>query len=127
MKLRIKGNSLRLRVSRSEFDRLKAGSRLEETIRFAPGPNATLTYLLEVDSAASGTGLHYGDRRIAVVIDENQLGTWSQPDQVGIYSKLDISSEEQLELILEKDFNCLHRSDEDQSDRFPNLNARVAH
>ena len=36
MKLRIKGNSLRLRISRSEVARLLEGDCLEETIHFAP-------------------------------------------------------------------------------------------
>ena len=47
MKLRIKGNSLRLRVSRSEFTRFLSQSRIEETIHFGPGPEAKLTYGLE--------------------------------------------------------------------------------
>jgi hypothetical protein len=44
MKLRIKGNSMRLRVSRSEVTRLLAGDRLEETIRFGPETRARFTY-----------------------------------------------------------------------------------
>jgi hypothetical protein len=55
MKLRIKGNSLRLRVSRSELAHLQAGGRIEETIRFAEAPEAKLTYALE--SAAQSSPL----------------------------------------------------------------------
>jgi hypothetical protein len=40
MKLRIRGNSLRLRVSRSEIARLLEGHCLEETIHFAPEESA---------------------------------------------------------------------------------------
>jgi len=43
MKLRIKGNSLRPRVSRSEVASLLKRDRLEETIRLAPQANAKLT------------------------------------------------------------------------------------
>jgi len=49
MKLRIKGNSLRVRVSRSEVTRLLAGDRLEETINFTPEPVANFTYALQQD------------------------------------------------------------------------------
>jgi len=55
MKLRIKGNSLRLRVSRSELAHLQAGGRIEETIRFAEAPEAKLTYASE--SAAQSSPL----------------------------------------------------------------------
>ena len=47
MKLRIKGNSLRLRVSRSELARFLEGERVEETIHFTRAPEASLTYALE--------------------------------------------------------------------------------
>lgn len=48
MKLRIKGDSLRLRVSRSELDRVLAGGRVEETIHFGTASEAKFTYALEV-------------------------------------------------------------------------------
>ncbi|MGH9600687.1 MAG: DUF7009 family protein, partial [Terracidiphilus sp.] len=35
MKLRIQGNSLRLRVTRAELDRLAGNGRVEETVYFA--------------------------------------------------------------------------------------------
>ncbi len=47
MKLRIKGNSLRLRVSPSEMERLLSAGRIEEIIHFAQEPDAKLTYALE--------------------------------------------------------------------------------
>jgi hypothetical protein len=36
MKLSIKGNSLRIRITRSEFGKLIDTGRIEETIYFAP-------------------------------------------------------------------------------------------
>jgi hypothetical protein len=46
-KLRIKGNSLRLRVSRFELAPFQLGGRIEETIRFTEASDAKLTYALE--------------------------------------------------------------------------------
>jgi hypothetical protein len=123
MKLRIKGNSLRLRVSRSEVDRLVAGTSLQETIRFAPGPESTLTYRLAVASSDSPINVRYSQQRIEVVLQEDQVQALSQDSHVGIYSSLDIGSGELLELIIEKDFACLDRSDEDNTDTFPNPHA----
>lgn len=47
MKLRIKGNSMRFRVSRSEVARLLAADPLVETIQFAPEAGAMFTYALQ--------------------------------------------------------------------------------
>ena len=48
MKLRIKGNSLRMRVGRAELTRFLHDGRIEDTIHFAAEPEASLTYALEV-------------------------------------------------------------------------------
>ena len=47
MKLRIKGNSMRLRVSPSEMKRLLSAGRIEEIALFSQAPGAKLTYALE--------------------------------------------------------------------------------
>ncbi|MGA9060387.1 MAG: hypothetical protein WB341_01850 [Terracidiphilus sp.] len=125
MKLRMKGNSLRLRVSRSELDRLMAGAGLEETIRFGPDPEAFLTYALESDADVSTATVRYGQQRIAVVLGKHRLQTWNEPSQVGIYTSVPIGSEGLLELIVEKDFACLHSSAEENHDIFPNPHADV--
>ena len=56
MKLRIQGNSLRLRVSPSEMTRLLEAGRIEETIHFAHGGDARLTYALEHAAADRDIG-----------------------------------------------------------------------
>jgi hypothetical protein len=120
MKLRIKGNSLRLRVSRSEIERLMAGGYLEETIRFAPDPEAKLTYALESAADVSTATVRYRRQRIIVIVDRNKLQSWNEPDQVGIYTSVQVGSGEMLELIVEKDFACLDGSDEENEDTFAN-------
>jgi hypothetical protein len=124
MKLRIMGNSLRLRVSRSELHRLMSRNRIEEAIRFAPEPEATLTYVLESAAGIPTAIAHYSRQRITVVINQDDLRTWNEAAQVGIYASLDIGSGERLELIVEKDFACLDRNDEQNEDAFANPHAR---
>lgn len=120
MKLRIKGNSLRLRVSRSELDRLVAGESLEDTIRFSPEPQAKLTYALEVAAGASSATVRYSQHRIAVVVGHEELRIWNQASQVGVYAGVEVCADELLELSIEKDFACLDRSDEENEDTFAN-------
>jgi len=123
MKLRIKGDSLRLRVSRSEHDRILCGERVEDTIHFSSDPDAKLTYSLEKASHGASTGVHYSTGQITVLLAKDDLGTWGDPSQVGIYTSVGIGSENSLELVIEKDYACLDRNDEDNADTFENPHA----
>ena len=118
MKLRIQGNSLRLRVSRSEVARFSETGRIAETIRFAQEPEATLTYALEssVDTAAIAARWQPGE--VAVVIPADVARKWAEGDGVGLSGDCSIG-ERTLSVLVEKDFACLDRSDADNADTFP--------
>lgn len=120
MKLRIKGNSLRLRVSRSELARFQAGGRIEETIHFSAAPDATLTYALESASKPSPVAVRYGSREVTVILSKDRARIWDDQGEVGVYTTLDMGPAGSLEVAVEKDFACLDRSDEDNSDTFVN-------
>jgi hypothetical protein len=120
MKLRIKGNSLRLRVSRSELARFQAGGRIEETIHFTAAPEATLTYALESALKPSPMTVRYGSREVTVILSEDRARIWETQSEIGVYTTLDMGSAGSLEVAVEKDFACLDRSDEDNSDAFAN-------
>src|SRR5260370_15837109 len=123
MKLRIKGNSLRLRVSRSELAHFQAGGRIEETIRFAEAPEAKLTYALESAVQSSPVKVRYRFHDVTVILSENQVRIWEAESEVGVYSNLDIGSAGSLDVIVEKDFACLDRGDEENRDTFANPHA----
>jgi hypothetical protein len=123
MKLRIKGNSLRLRVSRSEVVRLLNGDRVEETIHFAPQETAKLTYALEQELSGSAPTVQYTEGDITVRIPADQATSWCLTDQVGIVESINVGTTGSLDLVIEKDFACLDRSDEDNQDTFANPNA----
>jgi hypothetical protein len=126
MKIRIKGDSLRLRISRSEVARLLEGDCLEETIHFAPDACASFTYALRQDHLIGKPTVEYTENRAAVVIPADQANAWGITDQVGIAADIDLRNIGSLALLIEKDFACLDRSDEDTHDTFPNPNAGAA-
>jgi hypothetical protein len=82
MKSRIKGNSLRLRVSRSEVARLLKGERVEETINFARQAGARLTYALEQEPSVMAPTVRYTAAEVTVLIPADQATTWCLTDQV---------------------------------------------
>ena len=123
MKLRIKGNSMRLRISRSEVARLLRGNCLEETIHFAPEPNARFTYALQPEESVKIPTVQYTENRAMVLLPADQVNVWGGTDQVGIAEDISLGDAGSLALLIEKDFACLDRSDEDNQDTFANPNA----
>jgi len=123
MKLRIKGNSLRLRVSRSEVERLLRRERLEDTIQFAPQADAKLTYALEQASSVSLPTVRYTEGKVTVVIPADLAENWCTTEMVGIAESVNLGAFGSLDLVIEKDFACLDRSEEENQDTFANPHA----
>lgn len=111
---------MRLRVSCSELARFLEGERVEETIHFAPAPEASLTYALESAVQAAPVSVKYEPQVVNIILSEDQARLWAAEEEVGVYSTIDIGAAGSLEVIVEKDFACLDRSDEENSDSFPN-------
>jgi hypothetical protein len=120
MKLRIKGDSLRVRVSRSEVARLLVGECLEETIHFGQQEDAKLIYALQQDASVCKPAVQYTQNRVVILIPSDQANAWCLTDQVGIAEEISLGSLGSLALLIEKDFACLDRSEEDNRDTFPN-------
>ena len=91
MKLRIKGNSLRLRITPSELNRLLETGRIEETIHFASGENARLTYALEHAADASSIGVRYSPQEVALVLSSRDVRRWAGAQDVGLYAEVPTS------------------------------------
>ena len=124
MKLRIKGNSLRIRVGRSELAHFLRCGRIDDTIHFGSTPETRLTYALEVSSVdTADTQVRYAQQEITVVLTSSQLLQWSQDAEVGIYTQVPVGPGTALDVVVEKDFACLDRGDEDNEDTFANPNA----
>ena len=125
MKLRIKGNSLRLRVSQSELAKLIQGSTIEDTIQFSPAPDAKLTYALEIASSGPDVRVEYVPQCVTVVLSTQAAERWASGHDVGVYGSSETSAGP-LEVIVEKDFACLDGDPSRDKDAFPNPNAGSA-
>jgi hypothetical protein len=121
MKLRMKGNSLRLRVSPSEMSHLLDTGRIEETIHFAPDHNARLTYALEHHAEAKSVSVRYRPQEVTVIVSSEGVRQWASGPDVGLYGET-ATSDGALELAIEKDFACLDKSNVENADTFPNPN-----
>src|SRR5579875_214916 len=119
MKLRIKGNSVRLRVCPSEMTRLLDTGGVEESIYFGDAADATLPYALEQAADVSGVTLHYRAQAITVVVGQKDARRWADGDEVGIYGEAG-GRRGRVELVVEKDWACLDKGASEDEDTFPN-------
>lgn len=120
MKIRIKGNSLRLRLLRGEVSRFGETGCVTETIRFGASPREQLTYSLETNSNAQTIEARFADNQITVTIPDAVARNWVDSDLITLESNQPIETESILRILIEKDFVCLDRKDDpDNADAFP--------
>lgn len=120
MKLRIKGDSLRLRVGPGEVQRFIDSGRIEETIHFAP--SVQLTYALEHSETAGCISVLHRPNELAVTVPSSIARAWAGGDDVGMYGSMPNGSGF-LELAVEKDFACLDTAHPANQDAYPNPKA----
>jgi hypothetical protein len=111
MKLRIRGNSIRLRLVRSEVARLAAEGRVEERIAFGAGDADGLTYALVLSPEASAVTARLTPGAITVVLPAGVAATWAGTDEVTITAEqpgVGPQGGDVLRILVEKDFTCLH-------------------
>lgn len=119
MKLRLRPNSVRLRLTRSEVETLTQTGAVSEMISFGPDPENQLMYAVETHDA-DGLGFHYQGGSMVVYLPTPEVADWAESDRVGFTEVIDLGTGETLTLIVEKDFKCLtDRPGEDESDAYP--------
>jgi len=124
MKLRIRGNSLRLRISQTEMQRLLTDGAIADTICFGSAPDARLTYVLTHRAAEDELGVEYRQQTVSVVLSTRAATAWAQGDEVGVYGSA-ATANGPLEVMVEKDYACLDGNDPVDQDAFPNPQAGV--
>lgn len=119
MKIRIKDNSLRLRLSQTEVQELKQTGLVRAAIQFGSLPETTLIYEVRAIAHANVTAT-YQEHRISVQIPEQEIKQWADSNAVSIRAEQKISGDTQLAILVEKDFQCLtDRPGENEADLFP--------
>jgi hypothetical protein len=114
MKLRLRENSLRIRLRQPEVDRLGAGGSVENTTVLGPGPTERFKCRVVAGSAKDITS-DLADGVLTVFLPETAVAAWVQGDDVGLYAETAWG----LSIAVEKDFRCLEpRANEDDSGAF---------
>jgi hypothetical protein len=123
LKLRIKGNSIRLRLLRSEVERFASTGRISEETHFGPHGSPVLRYTLLTDPTATEISTAFENNEISVVIPETLVREWATGDVVGLERVQQANGNGGISVLIEKDFACLDRPDDpDRDDAFSNPN-----
>ena len=119
MKLRIKGNSIRIRVSKTEVANFEKLGELNESTFFG---NNYFHYCLKTTNVSETLFAVFQNNCITVHVPEVIAKEWTTTEMVGFNHKMPIGNESYLFLLVEKDFVCIDNTFEDQSDNYPNPN-----
>lgn len=118
MKLRIRKNTLRFRLGRSEVDTFDRKGTIGDVVNFGPTAPA-FGYSLEKTSEI-GFSASFADGRIVVLVPASQAEDWANSAEVSLAGTCLPDEQTELKILIEKDFVCLNaHNDEDQSDRYP--------
>lgn len=117
MKIRIKGNSIRYRMTKSEVKAFCDTGYFEKKTQF---PNAIFTYALQREDTHENIEAHFNKNRILLTISKNLVHEWATNNKVGFQYNLPLETGKSLSLLIEKDFVCMDETVEDQSDNYPN-------
>lgn len=114
MKLRIQGNSLRLRLSRKEVAQLHDRRVVECQIEFSPG--RALAYAVRSSSETTTFSASFDGQSIVVCVPATIVTRWAEGEQVSIEGP----AESAVQLLIEKDFQCMHKPGHQDPDAYPN-------
>jgi hypothetical protein len=119
MKLRIKGNSIRIRLTKKEVSIIAGSGYLEEETLF--GNNRFVYALQKVDHGNELSAALEGNK-MTMFVPSALLKDWPGNNVVGFDASMPLADNKMLCLLLEKDFVCIDHTTEDQSDNYENPN-----
>ncbi|MFK7983205.1 MAG: hypothetical protein AB8G86_24710 [Saprospiraceae bacterium] len=118
MKLRIKGNSVRLRLTQSEVQQLATEGKVTEILKFGPTAFRQLNYTVQ-KSDSTFIGASYNLNEITVMLPTSIADDWVHSDKISLEQTINAEGEEIL-ILIEKDFKCLKaRPNEEERDMYP--------
>lgn len=119
MKLRIKGNSLRIRLTKTEVSTISTKGYLEEETNFG---NNKLLYVLQRVDEGNELSAAFESNKITMFVPLSLTKDWPMNNIISFDAHMTVGENKSLYLLLEKDFVCLDHTTEDQSDNYENPN-----
>ena len=119
MKVRIQDNLLRFRLTQNEVKRMLTDGLVESAIRFPTGRE--LSFCVASLPSAAEVSVDYLYDSIFVSLPTPVVSQWAGSGQVSIEGPRDSA----VAILVEKDFQCLHKPEDRDPDAYPNPLASV--
>ena len=117
MKLRIYQNSIRLRLSRSEVERFTETGHIEDILDF--GAMGKFTYSLTCSEEFTFHCI-YDISGVNLIVPRTLAQAWAGSDRPNISAEQPLENGRTLQILVEKDFQCIHKTTDQDTDAFPN-------
>jgi len=117
MKIRIKGDSVRFRLTQTEVRELSENGKIYDHTNFG---NAKFQYGVILDDNIDDLQVSFVHNSILLQMPITIGKDWYSNDIITYENRIETYQGTKLYLLLEKDFTCLDNTTEDQSDNYPN-------
>lgn len=118
MKIRILGNTIRLRLKMHEVDAIRETGVLEEVMAFGPDDSDQLRF--QVRTGDDAFAIEQQCMSVAIIVPRSVIGTWTSTEQVGFDQTITTSKGSDIYVLIEKDFACLDGEREEEAGSYPN-------
>ena len=118
MKIRILGNTLRIRVKMFETQALQNSGLIEEVLEFGPDDSDKLRF--QVISGYENFAIEQHGTSIRIVVPKALINSWTTTDLVGFEEVITTSKGSEIKVLIEKDFACLDSDREYEEGSYPN-------
>ena len=122
MKIRIKGNSIRLRLTKSDVQTLKETALVEE--KTIINAEEVLKYSLVINENTEKISANFQGNKITVFLSKKEAAILIETDEITVEGHQENGQENGLFLLVEKDLQCLDTTSEDQSDMYKNFKTK---
>ena len=116
MKLRCVNNSIRLRVKKSDLQELEEAGFVMEMVSFQG--TGLFSFCIMLFAKTEKVYATFDKSQITVYLPLALAQNWMNSNQVGIEVNNELDNGDFLHILIEKDFPCVDREDEDKSDTF---------
>lgn len=125
MKLRIRGDSIRLRITQPELAKMQSSNEVSDAIHF--GADSKVVYSLLATPDVTSPEARFVSGTFLVRLPQPTFDHWANSDEISIHGEQSIADTGILSILVEKDFTCLQpREGEDDSEMFANPDAGKA-
>lgn len=97
MKIRIQGNTIRIRLNEKETEALKNGSAINSYTFF---PSGEIAYILE---SGGDNSADFNERKMHVIVSKAWVSEWQADDGEVIRFEVSANEDKKLSILVEKD------------------------